>query len=382
MQGKQISLDFTTEEVNEWILWMKRCLTPGGFEVPGHETCATFAAAAISSADHAHRIARHFPPAFRALVIEAAILHQCWSRQVDLNNSNRLFVSSKRVPLLKATEVVQRYSAREYAVEVSSEQRYRVTFPLPGSEIRFATQLICLEFARQMGLPVRSTAFISLNTSLAARMGVLRQCKSTCRSRELFCNSENLVCCFGVQEIEELDLDEEFKPNLPQSVRTPRYQAGACVFNILALNLIPERACFRNVGGHAEPIFGDFGHCLMGADWTHFLTASARQKPCKTMWDDTVKSYDQLEFWVQRAEGVDINRICELVVKMPAQWYGNDPLMLADVVRKLEDRRGNLRKIIIECVNSGQFARIKKPCTKERRSRWNRLSGSLKVVEG
>src|SRR2546427_13093473 len=73
-------------EMSEWFDWIKTALPPGGVELPSEETSVLFIAKSLRLADRIRPMCRHFSDRMRCLLIEAAILHQCWSRQRKLQD--------------------------------------------------------------------------------------------------------------------------------------------------------------------------------------------------------------------------------------------------------------------------------------------------------
>jgi hypothetical protein len=123
--------------------------------------------------------------------------------------------------------------------------------------------------------------------------------------------------------------------------------------------LISGELTFRALKGHAEPFFRQFSHGLMDADWARFLKATYRE-PVPVVFASRVKSYEQLEVWIKRIEQIDLDRICEVAMKLPPAWYGHKPMLVAAVTTKLGERRRDLRESILRLIRAGRFPSIRR----------------------
>jgi hypothetical protein len=342
---------------------MRSNLPDGRIDLPSEETCVSFAAKSVSVAEHVRQICGHLPRSLRTTLIESAILHQCWKRQMGMRRRNRQTacdVSKTPIPVLDAVAIAQRRSANVYTVEASDEHLYRVSSPLPGRGRTLATEVLSLESAREIGLPVPPASLIFLNRGMAARAGISRDCRATCLSTEMFCPSGDRLCCLGVREFEHVQIAENGEPKLPLGPKAFRNMVGRMVFDLWVLNAVAEAPAFQNVKGRAEPVFGEFRHCLMDADWPKFVRASSRERVPHAGLAGRIRAYQQLEVWIRCVEEVHLEAILERVVKLPSYWYDNQPLLVSAVVTKLDERRRDLRGIIHHLVKAGCFPGIPK----------------------
>jgi hypothetical protein len=354
------TLELELREFSDWVEWIKCNLASGGVDLPSEETCVLFAAASVQLANRVHRVCGHLPTSLRALLIQAAILHQCWTREVGLRVRQRPIAAlGPKAPILDALDLVRKSRSSEYRAVASDGHRYTIKFPMPvGREMALATEVICFGLATEMGLPVPPVSLVRVDTEMAARAGVLRDWDSDALSSV---DGIDTLSCFGVREIAEVEMGERGKLHLPMSSRTSRWLAGATVFHILTLNAIFEKQVFCGLKGRAEPIFRDFSHCLMDTDWVRFKKATYREPVAYAAPASKVKSYEQLEVWVRRIEQIDLQRICELVVKLPGNWYQNKPMSVAATIEKLGERILDLRRSILHLINTGYFTGIQKP---------------------
>jgi hypothetical protein len=336
---------------------MKTQLPLGGVDVPSEENCELFAAESVVIADRLLGHCDDAPRFRRSNLIQAVLLHRCWAREVELRSNNKhIAIARPDLPELEAVAMLQRHSATCFTTEASDGHRYRVNLPSPTRETVIATELLCLEFARRMGLPVRPGALIHFNRREAVNAGVVQQYGSPFFLHQ----TRDHFDCFGLRECEAVETHENGKLKLPLSKKAFRWFAGRLVFDLLVLNSVPEDTAFRNVNGRAEPFYGKFEHGLLDADWHRYAHAPNRARPFDSNFASRIKSHRQLDVWIERAQHVDLDAISELVVKQPAWWYGCKPRLMLTVIEQLDDRRRELRGIVHHLVRTGYFRSIAK----------------------
>lgn len=363
MRGNRIKFELYEQETSDWADWIKSNLPFVGIDAPSEEVCLLIAAKSVGLAQQVLRISKHLPASLRTTLIEAAILHQCWKRQVELHKRKSRIVGSAHqlvIPHLDAVAILHRHSSVAYTVEASDSHRYLVTFPLRGNETTLATQVLCGQVAREIGLPIRPSSLIFLGKRIALNAGIRSDCHISCLSKETFCPLADRLCCLGSRECEVLEIKESGRPDLPLSPKTFHHMVGRMVFDYWVLNSVSEVPTFRNVSGRAEPIFGEFSHCLMGGDWPDFLRATIREQVPRSELVSRIRSYQQLEAWIRRIEDVNLDSVAELVVKLPSYWYGGRPTLLSSVIAKLGERRRDLRGVIHHLVRKGHFPNLSK----------------------
>ena len=339
-------------EISQWFDWMKYELPPGGIDLPSEETCVLFAALSVRLAERVRRLCRHLPGRLRTLLIQAAILHQCWNRQLRLQSRFKEVAGRARtVRVDQAVKFVRRLPRDEYLVEAGDGNEYVVKFPRSDCETLLATETVCVELARQMGLPVPSSRMILVSRKLAGELGLLND-------RWAQFVRDGCFSCLGLRSIRELKAEENGKPPVRLNPKTFRYLTGAIIFDILTLNLIGRPPAFHDVNGRAEPIFMDHSHCLMDADWSRFLKATYREPVARSPIAHKVRSCAQLEPWLRRAQNVDFTRLWELVFELPPEWYGEQRVFVTSVLHKLEDRTRDLRRIVRYLIHTGFFPNV------------------------
>lgn len=334
---------------------MRTNLGSSGIDLPTEETCELYAAESITMADHV-LISCEAPGAgLRDTLIEALLLRQCWKRDQDLR-SRITAVQKPEVSILAldAVAVSQRRSATSYGIDASDGHRYSVTLPPSGPNTLTATELLCLEFARCIGLPVPNRALIRLGCRLAFNAGITRNYRSSQLGRRPDQNAT--LDCLGLREIEPIASEIETSP---LSHKTSPWMAGRLTLDLLFLNTLPDQPCWRNVSGKVEPVFQHFDHELLDGDWRNFLRTTPRFRPIDSPIAARITSYQVLERWIQRVEAVDLNALAELLIKQAPSWYGNEPRLMLRVIEKIEERRRDLRGIVHRLSKTGFFPRIR-----------------------
>jgi hypothetical protein len=349
-------LELELHEMPYWVQWIKNDLVHAGMDLPSPETCLDFIRAALDVARRVRRVSGHLPASLRSVLIQSTILHQCWIRQTAVHRKNRSRIQLSTINCLDAMEFVSRIGSKEYVMTTSDGHDYDVQFPTAQRIVALATAVICSELARAMGIPVPLVGLIQVSDRLAARAGVQSVIGRITASAF---DSDGVLPCLGMRSMEMLDLDHRGRPvAIPLHPRTFGLLAGATVFNILILNTIQQRQVFRVLNGKAEPVLTDFCHCAMDADWPRFLKAGLREPIACAPLTHKISSYEQLEPWVRRAEQVDLDRICEIAIKLPAEWYGHKPALVPAVMEKVHQRIGDLRETIFHLIHAGYFNSI------------------------
>jgi hypothetical protein len=341
-------------ESSEWLDWMRRELLAGGVDLPSEETSVLFAARSIYFARRVLSLCKRRPPdGVLTLAIQASILHQCWARQRKLRESAIVYARpSGELRTNRGTKFIRRLDC-ENLVEASDGQQYLVRFPRSDSDTALASEIIGIELARLMGLPVPEVSVILVTCDLAREIGVVS------RGWPRYVSKGSIFSCLGLQTVENLETGCH---NHRLSGRSAKYFIGALVFDILVLNLIHEEPVLHMVDQHAEPVFLYRSCCLMNANWPQFLRAGYKERatipfPLSLQ----ITSSAQLEAWVLRARNVDLNEIWKLVFNMPSVWYGGHRISVTSVLRKLERRIENLRDSIDHLVREGYFPNVRDP---------------------
>jgi hypothetical protein len=339
---KVVELGFA--DVNYWDEWIKGEVFQGGVDPPDEEGSLLFATRAVTTADALLSSARNSEDILitRDQLIEALVVQQCWHRSVELRRKEKTNRADESpLPLIEGREVVAR-KADGLVMLGSDSHHYLASFAGPERRTALATEVICLELARTIGLPVPPIRLLRVDHHLASRAGALPACRGrTAAATPTF---------LGIRELPD-EKPREGLPSLPLSASTSRYLAGKLTLDVLTLNLVPDDTTFRVRRGRLEPIFKHFRHCLMDANWNHFIRAKPAE-PVPLSFVDRIRSYEQIETWIRRIERVDLERICEVAVKLPPDWYGNWPTSVAAVIVKLIERTGYLRESVLRLLRT------------------------------
>jgi hypothetical protein len=352
--GGRVAPEPKKNEISEWLNWMRSELPAGGVELPGEDTSDLFATSAVRLAHRVRNLCMHLPASLRTKLIEAAILHQCWKHRVNLQKKLRaICIDSRAIGIGQAVTLIRGRPDGECLMEAADGCKYVVKFPRCYGETALATEIICLTLAKQMGLPVPTASVIVVSHNLARNSGLMGDRWSRLRSKDSFFR------CLGLKlHFEELRV-ENGKPQIAFSQKTRRYLIGKLVFDILTLNLARRAPAFRDLKGHAEPVFMDQARCLADADWPRFLRAHYNEPLTLERTVDKVRSFEQLQPWIRRARNIDFDPIWELVFNLPAEWYGEQRMLITSVLRKLDDRARSLRRSIFYLIEAGSFPNIK-----------------------
>jgi hypothetical protein len=354
MNSNEMAVELKFEEFSHWREWIRNDLVLGGLDTPSEEICLLFATRAVTLTDtlFGHCDKMEDQKSIRNQLIQALILQLCWGRELELHKKSKLRQQlDPTLPSLEGRELIAR-KHNECVMEASDGHHYSVTFPSLGSETALATQMICLELARVLGLPVPKARLILVSSQLALRAGI----HPDYAARN---NSKSFNCLGTRMEPEQLGISSANERHLPISLRSSRYISGALMLNVLTLNLIPEELTFRAIDGHAEPFFRQFSHCLMDADWDRFVKAKGCEQ-VPMVFADKIKSYEQLETWIKRIEQIDFEHICEIAIKLPPEWYDYKPTLIAAVINKLSERSRDLRIVILRLIRIGRL-----PCIRQ-----------------
>jgi hypothetical protein len=342
-------------EIAKWLDWMMQDLPAGGVELPDEETSTLFATLALGLADRVQRISKRLPGTLEERLIQAAILYQCWKWRAEARTKVKRIAAQREIlESEQANGSFRSVRGDQLMMKASDGFEYLVKFPMCDKETTLATEIVCLEFARQMGLPVPKAKIILVSQSLANETGISGQRLSRYVSRNHF------FYCLGLRMTgEELGAEECRNLATKLSPRMLSYFIGSLVFDVLTLNYEQHSPSFQRVKQRTEPIFMNHSQCLSDSDWPRFLDTTYKETRLLNGVANRIKSFDQLQPWLRRARGVDMNRMWTLVFTLPPEWYGEQRMLVTDVLRKLEDRSRNLSRLILYLIDTGHFPNIK-----------------------
>ena len=356
----------TEVEVSEWLDWLRRDLPMGGINMPTVERCVLYIGLALSLAARVKAAYRHLPETLRYKLVRAAIIHECWDSQRRDREHLKHQKGRDVMYAVGATDYLGRLgeSGAHHLVEASDGFRYAITLPRGlWVETLPATEAICAELARLLGLSVPTPAIVSVEKQMLNLIDQNRGKWGHARQGE-----GPLLCC-GSRYVEtpaDASPRAIFDPRGSKNIRIQLL--GRLVFDTWVQNFRPAHLLLQ----HDAPLrcervsFFDHSKCLSGADWNKFLGTAYFADSCPRI---RLSKEDEghLDRWVRKVEALDMNPIWQLTFEMPSCWYGSQRAWLSQIVDMLETRKRQIKPAIRSIVDSPthSFGR-KKPCKSER----------------
>lgn len=336
-------------EISEWFDWMREEMPQGGVSLPSEENAVLFITRSLRLADRLRKVYRHFSANMHDTFMKSAIVYLCWQRQVDVQAKTarpgkRDIGTLQRLNAIRYIRPIAT-SVRHHLVEASDGSQYVVTAPHGFSDTLQATEMICNQLGRLMGLPVPRAAMIEVAPELLRCADLALNDRSPCHSKYRI----DLCCGFELGKSNAVD-----KPNC-------RQQVGILVIDILTMNLVPRIQPPNENKGRLLPIewshFND-GGCLSGSDWFKFWSSTFASVPSPQPAASRVKSWRQLEPWLKSINYLDLNLLWELAFQFPTNWYAHQKPYLARVLQTLGRRAFDLRRSIVHLARIGYFANL------------------------
>jgi hypothetical protein len=350
-------------ETSEWFDWMRTEIVEGGLNLPSSETSTLFAAKALHLASRIQSIYKHLPAPLKLSLVKAAIVYQCWEWENRIQKQAK-WPGARNRGALRSLEgvryirklgegpdhhLVEANDGSEYVVTVSTTHGYCGT-------TMAATEILCNELARMLGLRVAGAAVIKLSPALLisaskGNTGWTRRC----RDSELCCGFNHVAAAKGSSDATV--------PDVRCSGRDSRQLVGALVLDIWTLNLSPRAWVWAvsQTTGRFEATFVNDSQCLMGSDWGNFLKADSKSLPGPQGIAARVKGWKQIDPWLSRIDSMNLNRLWELAFQMPSQWYAGDRRVLCALLDKLSQRQWDLRKAIYHFITVGYLVNLDDP---------------------
>jgi hypothetical protein len=338
-------------ETSEWFDWLRRELTLGGINLPDEETSVFFIERALHLADRVRGTYRHLPDAVGYKLIKASIVYQCWEKQREITEKTGWNQKSIGLAAVSAISYVGLLgtSGRHHLINASDGFQYVITLPSHlWTETLPATEMICNELARLLGIRVPGAAMVSIGWKL------LRLADANCKGWPEPKRRGSEFCC-GFRYLGPVGAADAIRSRPGR--KCSKQRLGALVFDIWTLNLSPRE--FLSVSkastGKSEIILFNHSHCLSGSKWAEFEDSTSHSCPSPQLAAGTVTSLDELWPWVNRASMMDLNPLWEIVSQMPPQWYGHRRAYVASVLEKLSARRGDLIGAVQLLARNGYF---------------------------
>jgi hypothetical protein len=342
-------------EISEWLDWMRRELPPGDVELPEEDTSVLIAANALRFTDRVRPLCYHLPIGMRSLLIEAVILHQCWSRQRKLWRG----LPSDRNRGLRTVEggryIRQMSEEGHHLMEAHDGIRYVVKFASDRRQNTLSTEAICTAVGRLMHLSEVPSFVVTIDAKLGKKLAAI--------GIDSFKDTSNPGPGFGFRFVDPgTGIVKPGRRKAQPVSPTLRQSIGRLIFDILTLNpnLVPASTEFCTAAGGANLSLVDHGQCMMNADWQKFRCSTYAEAIGQSEVAGSVRTFSQLDPWIRCAEGLDMHEIWNLVFHLPPQWYGENRVGLVRVVDKLSERAWTLRRSIYALRQRGYFPNMEK----------------------
>ncbi len=353
-------------EIAEWLDWMRRELPSGGAELPSDETSVLFAARAVRLAESVRALGCRLKPSAERTFIQASLLHQCWTRQrTMLKDVGCGIIIAGKLQTYHCSEFLRKLG-EDSLMKTADGLLYRVKFPQPERDTALATEIICIEIARLMGLPVPRAAVILVNRKLT------READITGRAP---LNGNALLPCLGLLTIKNMQENDGNWPDASPGGQEFFYRTGMLVFNLLVLHSMLESDVLRVGSGLVKPIFLYRSHCMLEANWSRYIRATYKDwagLPPSLV--HKVKDVEELQAWARKIRNIDLNRIWELAFQLPASWYGGHRIALANVLQKIEKRIVDMPESIQYLVRQGYFPNINPGTDLDLPASWDKIA--------
>ncbi len=332
----------------------------GGINMPTEECAVLYIGLALSMAQKVRAVYRHLPEPLRYQLVEAAVVHECWDSQ--RRERQRLQMPARR-DAMYAVEAATYLGAignsgAHHLIEARDDFRYVITVPRGlWVETLPATEVICCEAARLLGLTVPTSAIVAVEQSLLRRIDL--NCGPWGRPKR----RDKFVPCCGFRYVEGPEKAATvFDPRANKAIAAQTI--GRLVFNLWVQNFRSTRlAVLHDDSLRADRIeFFDHSRCLSGADWNRFMRTAYLADACPRI-HLTEDDDREIRRWIRRVMEIDMSPLWQLVFDMPPAWYGSQRPRLAEVIETLEQRKYQLGRAIDTIVDSPTRSwPRKKPC--------------------
>ena len=354
------SLDYWLHvaEISEHFDWMRQELPTTGLPLPDDQTAVLLAAETVHRF-RTHQDLQRLPEDILTELIRASILHQCANRlRHSHRSSHEPEWDHSRLQTTAGTDFQGR-SGGALLIRGADGYDYLVKVPRTDRETDLATEVISLEFARLMGLPAPAAKIITVHREIAKKAGI----RGSGWPRHI--SQGGTFVCLGIRL-----LGTKGFAISPRSKQNPdREVYGMLVFDLLLLNAV-----------HAidSPLVHGFGRStslyrtrsMCDGNWPRFIKASYKDwvslPHCLV---DQINSPPKLQHWVDRAKNVPMNRLWQILFRLPAIWYGEHSVLATSVLRKLERRISDLELSLDYFVNQGYFPAFTRSTDREELAR-------------
>jgi hypothetical protein len=345
-QASHESLDYWLHvaEISEYCDWMRQELPTIGLPLPDDQTAVLIAVETVHRF-RTHQDLQRLPDDLLNELIRASILRQCANRLRHPQSSSHEPEWDHGSLQMTAGTVFQGRSGGALLIRGADGYDYLVRVPRTDRETDLATEVISLEFARLMGLPAPAAKIITIDRELAKQAGI----RDSGWPRHI--SQGGTFVCLGIRLLRTTG----FAIN-PRSKRNhDRGLYGMLVFDVLLLNAVHSIDSPLIHGfGNSTSLYRTRSMC--DANWPRFIKASYKDwVALPNRLTEQIDSAPKLQHWVDRAMRVPMNRLWQILFRLPATWYGEHRVLATSVLRKLERRISDLDSSLDYFVNQGYF---------------------------
>jgi hypothetical protein len=263
------------------------------------------------------------------------------------------------IPRVMAVTDVKRMrgGAQAHLMKCSDGEYYVVKFQNNPQNLRIlANEMLCTLLARELGLPVSGVAIVEVCTCLVHRSDDLVIQEARGRTPCL------AGLCFGSQHVDSSALMKGgnshkildwLSEDLWSGVDNIPEFAGMMVLDKWTCNTDGRQVVFDRSRGptnyHATMI--DNGFCLNAGEWS-FPDAPIRGLyPHRAVYAG-VTGIDSFEPWLTRLEErMNLSILVGIAESIPPEWYGKDIAAMLRLLRALDRRRLEVRRLISLTMN-------------------------------
>jgi len=337
-------------ETSEWFEWMREELPKGGINLPGEETATLFVVNSVRYAERVREVYKHLPSNFYNLFIEAGIIHQCWNKhRTEYKHLSQNPDHQFKFTGIRALRCLRSFNDHSHVMDGSDGNRYIVKFPKSDSETLLATEALCTEIARMMGLPTPRLNLVAVDRELARDLGI-----STRGWPRYMLRGDSYQCLGRLVESEVTD-----QPSRKMMNKASKLLIGGLIFDILTANGTERMPAYRMTESGTEPFFL-CDKSLMCGNWQAFIHPRSEDKIGNVTSAVDVRSVDQLDVWIKRAQGIDFNEVWKLAFEIPSEWYGGHRMLLTNVLCRLRENAIVLKESVNSLIHLGHFPYLKR----------------------
>jgi hypothetical protein len=257
---------------------------------------------------------------------------------------------------LRAVEFVQRMrgASQPCLLRCVDGENYVVKFRNNPQHVRvLANEMLAARLALLIGLPVPTPAFIDVPHELIAGNPLLEFEVGT--RRDPFLPGLHFGSRFPGPPGQTLVVD--FLPDrLLRGVRNvDKVFLGALVFDKWTCNCDGRQVIFYRStdqdGSAYSAALIDHGFCFNDGDW-NFPDSPIRSLYPRRLVYENVRGLHSFEPFLARVENLEATELEQCVRDIPAQWCGEHPEQLTQLVGRLYERRRHVRQALVDAKNS------------------------------